>query len=92
MHDHDAEVVREGVRNVVPLAGEVLEPDLRLLVGTLEQKSNAAVLRLRIDLKGNNVLLFDVGFFVARISFIRSADAPKLESFAFDLFDVAQFV
>ena len=30
VHDHQAEVVSESIRDEKPLAGQVLEPDLRL--------------------------------------------------------------
>lgn len=33
VHDHEPEVVSEGVRDEEPVTGEVLEPDLRLWLG-----------------------------------------------------------
>ena len=38
MHNHQAEVVSEGIRDEKPLAGQVLEPDLRLGLLRLKDK------------------------------------------------------
>ena len=38
VHDHQAEVVSESIRDEKPLAGQVLEPDLRLGLLRLEDK------------------------------------------------------
>jgi len=51
VHDHQSEVVSEGVRDEEPLAGQVLEPDLRLSVRILEDQRKATVLNLGVDFK-----------------------------------------
>ena len=44
MHDHEAEVVGEGVSDEEPLARVVLEPDLRLAHASFVKESQAATL------------------------------------------------
>ena len=55
VHDHQPEVVREGVRDEEPRAGQVLEPDLRLVDVTAEQKSQPTVFYLGVNVKGCDV-------------------------------------
>lgn len=92
VHDHDAEVVREGVGDVIPLAGEVLEPNLRFLLGPFEQKSDAAVLRLGVDLKRNDLFHLVALVLIVRRLHVALADAPELEVLTLDLLDVSELV
>lgn len=59
MHDHQSEVVSEGVSDEEPATGEVLEPDLRLRLGVFAalhiNKREAATLAFGVDFKRVNV-------------------------------------
>ena len=96
VHDHQAEVVGEAVGHVVPLAGEVLEPDLRLLVRTAIEQSYAAILSFRVNLERVAVLLDGIAFllrFAVRALFlIRDADPGEAEALTLDSLDVSQLV
>lgn len=56
MHNHQAEVIRERVRDEIPLAREVLEPDLWLgsLVVAVDE-SQSAIFDLAIDIESPHV-------------------------------------
>jgi hypothetical protein len=56
VHDHEAEIVREGVRDEEPRAGQVLEPDLRLVRVPSIHQGQPPVLHLGIDVEGCYVL------------------------------------
>ena len=58
MHNHESEVVREGISNEKPAAGEVLEPDLRLGCGCLEDEGEASVLYLLINIESTDSHFF----------------------------------
>lgn len=60
MHDHQSEVVSERICYEEPLAGEVLEPDLRLALLLFVYKRQSSVLDLRVDVKCSNVLATNI--------------------------------
>ena len=62
MHYHESKVVGKCICNKKPVAGEVLEPDLRLLLTVLAfsvDKRQSPTLAFRIDLVRKNVTLKD---------------------------------
>ena len=56
MHDHQTEIVCEGISDEEPRTGEVLEPNLGLVCVSSVHQGEAAVFHLRIDIKGSYVL------------------------------------
>lgn len=59
VHDHESEVVGEGVGDEEPFAAEVLEPNLRfrLVVFALVDEGEAAVFALRVDVESENFII-----------------------------------
>ena len=55
VHDHQPEVVREGVRYEEPRAGQVLEPDLRLVYVSAVHQRQSPIFHLRVNIKGCDV-------------------------------------
>lgn len=61
VHDHQSEVVREGVGDEEPLAGEILEPNLRLGVRVLENQGQTSVFHLGVNVEcADSVLAIEV--------------------------------
>lgn len=56
VHDHETEIVREGVRKEEPSAAQVLEPDLglALVILSLVDQSQATILALVVNLESEN--------------------------------------
>ena len=90
MHDHQTEVIGERVSDVEPLAREVLEPNLRLLVTSSVHDGNTAVGDLRVDFKGMDFIQL-LGIII-RVIAVNLANSGELESFSLDSFDVPQLV
>lgn len=60
VHNHQSEIVGEGVGDEEPLAGEVLEPDLRLRGGASVHQGESTVLDIRVNIE--RVDVFSVVF------------------------------
>lgn len=56
VHDHESEVVSEGVCNEEPLARQVLKPNLGLSLRVLEDQSKAAVFHFLVNVKCSNLV------------------------------------
>jgi hypothetical protein len=56
VHDHQTEIVREGIGDEEPGTGQVLEPYLGLVCISSVHQGEAAVFHLGIDIKGCYVL------------------------------------
>lgn len=56
VHDHQTEVVGESVRDEEPRAGEVLEPDLRLVHIASVHQGESAILHFGVNVEGGDVL------------------------------------
>ena len=90
MHNHQPKVVRECVGDKVPLAGQVLEPDLGLDgLAALVDKSKSAVFDFAVDFKSTHFFALLRGVIVIRLL---PADRREREMFPSDAFDVPQLV
>ena len=56
MHNHQSEVIGEGVRYEEPLAREILEPNLRFPLRLPVDEGQPSVPNFRVDIKCSNVL------------------------------------
>jgi hypothetical protein len=56
VHNHEPEIVCKTVCDEIPLAAEILEPDLRLVGIASEHESKSAILYFRINFKCADVL------------------------------------
>lgn len=91
VHDHEPEVVREGVGDIEPVAREVLEPYLWFLIGASVHESKTSIFNIGVNVKGTNVFMV-LFFLFAAFVFVCLSDPREGELFTLNLFDITQFV